>query len=170
MNIVVRKVTIGGLFCFGLAASMATSESVPSADISDVSEDVRVALGAGETAQFDATVTINADSAISSGTGQIGLALNIDTDAVGGLSATISSNSETQTVDIVDTQAQGTARIGIDAFNDCGASSTCEEPLAIDFVRTDDGDGSVGLTFSLDALASTDSEEGGTGTITFVID
>lgn len=168
MNIVVRKVLVGGLFCFGVTASMATSD-VPAADISDVSEDVRVALAAGETAQFDATVTVNADSAISSGTGQIGLAITVDTEAVGGLSATISSSSTTQTVDIVDTQAQGTARIGIDAFNDCGGASTCEELLAIDFVRTDDGDGTVGFTFSLDALASTDSEEGGTGTISFDI-
>jgi hypothetical protein len=169
MNIVVRKVLVGGLFCFGITASMATSE-VPTADISDVSEDVRLVLDASQpTAAFDASVTVNADSAISSGTGQIGLALAIDTDAVGGFSATITSNSETQTIDIVDTQAQGSARIGIDAFNDCGGASTCEEPLTIDFVRTDDGEGSIGLTFSLDALASTDSEEGGTGTITFVI-
>jgi hypothetical protein len=168
MNIVVRKVLVGGLFCFGVTASVATS-GAPTADISDVSEDVRVALDPGQTAQFDATVTVNADSAISSGTGQIGLALTIDTDAAGGLSATISSNSASETFDIVDAQAQGTARIGIDAFNDCGGASTCEEPLAIDFVRTDDGDGSLGLTFSLDALASTDSEEGGTGTISFVI-
>lgn len=168
MNIVVRKVLVGGLFCFGITASMATSD-VPAADISDVSQDVRLALAAGETAQFDATVTVNADSAISSGTGQIGLAITVDSSAVGGLSATISSSSSTQTVDIVDTQAQGTARIGIDAFNNCGGASTCDEPLAIDFVRTDDGEGSLGLTFSLDALASTESEEGGSGTITFDI-
>jgi hypothetical protein len=168
MNIVVRKVLVGGLFCFGVTASVATS-GAPTADISDVSEDVRVALDPGQTAQFDATVTVNADSAISSGTGQIGLAIAVDTDAAGGFNATIRSNTESQTIDIVDTQAQGDARIGIDAFNTCGSSSTCEEPLIIDFARTDDGDGSLGLTFSLDALASTDSEEGGTGTITFEI-
>ncbi len=168
MNDMLRKTLIGSLFTVGVVGSVATGE--PAADISNVSNEVRVALDASSPdARFDAFVTVNADSAVSSGTGQIGLTITIDNDAVGSLTATMTSNDDSQTIDIVDTQAQGSARIALDAFNNC-ASVPCEEPLAIDFARTDgELDGTLGFTFSLDGLVSTDSETGGTGSIGFDI-
>jgi len=169
MKDMLRKTLIGGLFTVGVVGSVATGE--PAADISNVSDEIRVALDASAPdAQFDAFVTVNADSAVSSGTGQIGLTLTIDSEASGSLTATMtSSNGDSQTIDIVDTQAQGSARIALDAFSGCAATS-CEDGLAIDFARTDsDLEGTLGFTFSLDALVSTESETGGDGSITFEI-
>lgn len=164
MKDMLRKTLVGGLFTLGVVGSVATGE--PAADISTVSDEVRVALDASAPeAQFDAFVTLDADSAVSSGTGQIGLTITIDVDATGSLTATMRSNSDSQTIDIVDTQAQGSARIALDAFDGC-STLPCEEPLAIDFARTDgEVEGTLGFTFSLDALVSTDSETGGDGTI-----
>lgn len=169
MKDMLRKTLIGGLFTVGVVGSVATGE--PAADISNVSDEIRVALDASAPdAQFDAFVTVDADSAISSGTGQIGMTISIDSDATGSITATMTSTSgDTQTIDIVDTQAQGSARIALDAFSRCALTS-CEDGLAIDFSRTDsDLEGTLGFTFSLDALVSTDSETGGDGTIGFQI-
>ena len=165
MTATLRKMVIGALFTVGVVGSVATS--APAADLSDVSREVRVALDANNPeANFEAFVTADSASAFANGTGQIGLRITSDGDASGGLSASIVSPTEQNSIDIVDTQAQGSARIGIDAFNNC-TSQPCEEPLSLQFFLSD-GDGPLGLTFSLDALVSTETE-GATGSIKFDI-
>lgn len=159
----IRKVLIGSLFTVGVVGSMATSDVA--ADVSDVSNEIRVSLAPNGEARHDGTVSVVADSPIASGTGQIGLNVTIDGDAFGGIQATIASSTDDATVDIPDVQAQGSARVGIDAFNGCAGATSCDEGLTIDFFRTDGGDGTINLSFSLDALVST--EDGSAGTISF---
>jgi len=154
----------------GTAGTVATSPAT--ADISGVSESVRVVLDEGlSTESFEATVSLVSDVPVASGTGLIGMTVTLDSEAEGSLQFTLTSQTsgETQGGDIVDTQAQGQLRIGIDAFNGCRES--CEEELSIEFVRTDDPvSGTLGLTFSLDGIASTESESDGSASIDFAID
>ncbi len=167
-----RRIATAVLFSVGVVGSVATTEPI-TADISGVSNEVRVVLDANEPSrEIFATATIDADAAIAAGTGQVGLAVEIDGDADGSLAITLTSDTtgQSQATDIVDTQAQGSARIGIDAFEGCGAEA-CDEDLVLRFERTDaELEGTLGLTFTLDGLASTDGEEAGTGTIRFSID
>ena len=165
-----RRISIAVIFSLGVIGSVATSPAT--ADISGVSEAVRVVLDANEPSRdVLASAIISADGLIADGTGQIGLAIELDGDAEGSLAVTLTSDTtcESQATDIVDTQAQGSARIGINAFDGCGEG--CTEELTLTFERTDaELAGTLGLTFTLDGLASTDGEEAGTGSITFSID
>jgi hypothetical protein len=169
---VIRTAGVGTMFFLGVAGSIATG---PVADLSGVSDDVRLTLDADTPSErITAVATVDVDAVIASGTGQIGLSVTLDNDAEGSLSFTLTSGTtgSTQGTDIVDTQAQGTARVGIDAFEGCGPGP-CDEELVLEFNRTDVAlDGVLGLTFSLDGLASTETEapEQGSGSITFSID
>ncbi len=165
-----RRLSIAALFSIGVVGSVATSPAT--ADISGVSEPVRVVLDADQPSRdVFASATISADGIIADGTGQIGLAIELDGDAEGSLAVTLSSDTtgQSQATDIVDTQAQGSARIGINAFDGCGEG--CAEELTLTFERTDaDLAGTLGLSFTLDGLASTEGEEAGSGSIRFNID
>jgi hypothetical protein len=166
----IRQAAVATVFVVGIAGSVA---SAPVADLSGVSEDVRITLDADNpSATVTAVATVDVDAVVASGSGQIGLSVVLDNDAEGSLSFSLTSDTtgETQGTDIVDTQAQGTARVGIDAFEGCGPGA-CDEELVLEFNRTDGTlDGVLGLSFSLDGLASTETEATTPGSITFSID
>lgn len=167
----VRRLLIVTVFSLGTLATVATT--APAADISGVSSDFRVTLDADSPVEErTAVATIEVDAAIASGTGAIGLSVVVDGDAEGSLAFTLTSSTTgaSQGGDIVDTEAQGTARIGIDAFDGCGPGA-CDEDLVLEFRRTDpDLNGTLGLSFSLDGLASTDTETPADGSISFRVD
>jgi hypothetical protein len=169
MNSVLRRLAISVMCLGGAAATVATS--APSADVSGESGPVTVVLDADEPErQFTAQATLDVEAVVAEGTGQIGVTVILDADAQGSLSFRLRSETEEQSGDIVDTQAQGTTRIGIDAFAGC-ADTPCDEPLTLEFRRTDtELDGTLGLTFTLDGLASTETEPTEPGTITFQVD
>ena len=166
----IRQAAVATVFVVGIAGSVATG---PVADLSGVSEDVRVTLDADNpSATVTAVATVDVDAVVASGSGQIGLSVVLDNDAEGSLAFSLTSDTtgDTQGTDIVDTQAQGNARVGIDAFEGCGPGP-CDEELVLEFNRTDGTlDGVLGLTFSLDGLASTETEAPAPGSITFSID
>ena len=113
---VIRTAGVGTIFFLGVAGSIATG---PVADVSGVSDDVRLTLDANNPSErITAVATVDVDAVIASGTGQIGLSVTLDNDAEGSLAFSLTSETtgSTQGTDIVDTQAQGTARVGIDAF------------------------------------------------------
>jgi hypothetical protein len=164
-----RRLAIATMFVAGTCATVATT--APTADVSGESASVDVFLDADQPVQeFSAVATIDVDAVVAAGTGQIGLNVVLDSDAEGSLAFTLSSASTSQGGDIVDTQAQGTARIGIDAFDGCGPGP-CDEELLIEFRRTDpELAGTLGLTFTLDGLASTETEPTEPGSLTFSFD
>jgi hypothetical protein len=167
----VRRALIVSVFSLGTLATVATS--APAADISGVSGEFRVTLDADNPVEErTAVATIDVDAAVASGTGAIGLQVVVDDDAEGSLaiSLTSSTTGASQSGDIVDTQAQGELRIGIDAFDGCGPGA-CDEELVLEFRRTDpELGGTLGLSFVLDGLASTDSDQPVDGSITFSVD
>jgi hypothetical protein len=169
MKSFLRRLGLSVMFVGGIAASIATSP--PAADVSGESDPISVVLDANQPErEVRATATIDVDAAVAAGTGQIGLTVVLDADAEGSLAFSLRSETEEQTGDIVDTQAQGTTRIGIDAFADC-AEGPCDEPLTLEFRRTDtELEGTLGLTFTLDGLASTETEPTSPGTISFSVD
>jgi hypothetical protein len=169
MNSVLRRLGLSVMVVGASAASIATSP--PAADVSGESDPISVVLDANQPERaLAATATIDVDTAVAAGTGQIGLTVVLDADAEGSLAFSLRSETEEQTGDIVDTQAQGTTRIGIDAFASC-PEGPCDEPLTLEFRRTDtELEGTLGLTFTLDGLASTEAEPTSPGTITFRVD
>jgi hypothetical protein len=169
MHATMRRLGMTTMFVAGTFATVATT--APTADVSGESITVDVFLDADQPArEFGAVATIDVDAVVASGTGQIGLNVVLDSDAEGSLAFSLRSATASQGGDIVDPQAQGTARIGIDAFDGCGPGP-CDEDLTIEFRRTDpELTGTLGLTFTLDGLASTETEPTEPGSITFRID
>ena len=107
---------------------------------------------------IDAKARLETDVPVTSG--EIGLNIVVDSDADGSLSFALRSETsgEVARLDIVDTQAQGTARIGIEAFAGCNAGP-CDDALVIELDRTDSGlDGDLGLTWQLDGLVDTSGD------------
>jgi hypothetical protein len=155
------------VFVFGVAVTTATSE--PSASISGFSDEESLVLDAATPAlALDARATVNSDVPVI--TGEIGLNVSVNPDAVGSLAVGLRSltSGAQQTLDIVDLQAQGLARIGIDAFEDC-PTGRCVEELELTFERIDEAlEGEVGLTFHLDGLADTETDPA-EGELTFEI-
>ncbi|MBM4282110.1 MAG: hypothetical protein FJ137_15575 [Deltaproteobacteria bacterium] len=143
------------VFVFGALATTATSG--PSASISGTSEEQTLALDAATPAlAFDATATLTSDVPVVGG--ELGLSVFLDADAAGSLKVGLLSRTSggRQELDIVDTQAQGSARIGIEAFASCEGIE-CIEGLELTFERTDQGlEGQLGLSFQLDGFADTD--------------
>ena len=152
-----RAVLKGTIFIAGVIATTATSG--PSASISGTSEDEPIVLSSSTPAiALDATATLTSDVPVLDG--EIGLNVDVDSDAVGSIVVGLrsSTSGEHEELDIVDTQAQGTARIGIAAFADCGEGD-CLENLELTFERTDDAlEGDLGLTFHLDGFVDTDGD------------
>lgn len=165
----IRRILVATVFTVGTLGTVATSG--PVADISGVSGTERVLLdGDSPVVEQTAVATIDVDAVVANGSGGIGLEVVLDSDAEGSLAFTLTSltTGESQSGDIVDTQAQGTARIGINAFDGCGPGA-CDEELAIEFRRTDpELTGPLGLSYTLDGFAETETEA--TGSITFSID
>jgi hypothetical protein len=153
----IRQAAVATVFVVGIAGSVATG---PVADLSGVSEDVRVTLDADNpSATVTAVATVDVDAVVASGSGQIGLSVVLDNDAEGSLAFSLTSDTTGET--------QGT---DIDAFEGCGPGP-CDEELVLEFNRTDGTlNGVLGLTFSLDGLASTETEAPAPGSITFSID
>ncbi len=154
------------IFALGVVASIASTG--PAADLSGASDEQTVVLnGDNPSAVFGALATLRAPDATTTG-GEVGLNVAVD-GADGSLVYTLRSETtgEQTTGDIVDAQAQGSARIGIDAFGNCGDG--CTDELTIEFERTDEAlDGDLEVTFSLDAFATTAAEA--TGDIELVIE
>ena len=156
----VRRALLSVVFAAGVVGSVATTG--PSADISGVSSEERVVLDAETpSARFSAVAILTAAGATTTG-GEIGLNVLVDGAADASLVYTLLSDTTGEEVsgDIVDTQAQGSARVGIAAFQGC--TETCTDELTIELSRTDAAlDGELDVTFSLDALASTEAEAAG---------
>lgn len=155
-----RRICTGLAFVVGVVGSIATGE--PAADVSGQSESQSVVLTAdAPSAEFSAAADLALDTEASVTGGEI--AVNVAPDeGVGSVTVTIrSSTGEETSVDIVDTESQGATRIGIDAFAGCVTS--CGEDLTVIFDRTDtELTGDLGLTWSLEGLASTDVAAAGT--------
>jgi hypothetical protein len=155
---------------FGAGVLATTATSGPSASIAGSSDEETVVLDAATPAiALDASATLTSDVPVLGG--EIGLNIVVDSDAVGSVVFGLRSitSGEREEVDIVDTQAQGTARIGIAAFAGC-TEPTCVEQLELTFERTDDAlEGQLGVTFQLDGFADTDGEPT-SGDLTFTID
>ncbi|MDP2345251.1 MAG: hypothetical protein Q8O67_30180 [Deltaproteobacteria bacterium] len=162
----VRRVITGTVFVVGVVGSVATTG--PTADLSGVSEEETVVLDANTpSAAFTAAASLSAEGATTTG-GEIALNIVVE-GADASLAYTLRSETtgEEETADIVDTQAQGSARIGIAAFESC--TDSCVDELTIEFERNDASlEGELVVTFSLDALASTEAEA--TGDIDLTID
>ncbi len=160
-----RSAFTGLVFSIGVVGSVATSG--PAADVSGASDTFSVVLSADEpTASFTASAVLQLDSEATVTGGDIGLNVSADGDSPGSVACTLRSETTGQetTIDIVDTEAQGASRAGIDAF--AGCATDCSEDLTIIFERTDtELEGSLGLSWSIDGLASTSVES--TGTISF---
>lgn len=152
-----RALLKGTIFIAGVIATTATSG--PSASIAGTSDDESVVLNASTPAlALDATATLTSDLPVLDG--EIGLNVDVESDATGSIVVGLRSKTsgEHEELDIVDTQAQGTARIGITAFGDC-AEGDCVEDLELTFERTDDAlDGDLGITFHLDGFVDTDGD------------
>lgn len=161
----VRRVFTSLVFAIGVVGSIATTG--PAADLSGVSEETTVVLtGDDPIAVIGATATLTASGATTT-SGEIGLTVVVE-GADGSLSYTLRSTEDSTTGDIVDTQAQGSARIGIAAFQGC--TDSCTEELTIELERTDAAlEGELVVTFSLDGLASTE-EADASGDIDFSIE
>jgi hypothetical protein len=156
--IAVRPLLVRVVLTAGVGASLASTQ--PAAGLSAIGEERRALLNAATPSLvFDATATATADVPILGG--EIGLNVSVDPDASGSL--LVSLRSETtgavQEADILDPQAQGVVRVGIDAFAGCPDDDACVEDLVIELARTDDAlDGDLGLDFQLDGLVDTDGE------------
>jgi hypothetical protein len=152
-----RTLLKGTIFFAGVLATTATSG--PSASIAGSSDEQSIVLNASTPAiALDATATLTSDVPVLGG--EIGLNVVVDSDAVGSIVVGLrsSTSGEHEELDIVDTQAQGTARIGIAAFANC-AEGECLEDLELTFERTDDTlDGDLGVSFQLDGFVDTDGD------------
>jgi hypothetical protein len=159
----IRPLLVKFLFGSGVAASLASTQ--PAANISGVGEQRRVVLNAATPSLvLDATATVNADVPILGG--EIGLNVDVDPESEGSLLVGLRSmtSSERQEADVLDPQAQGAIRVGIEAFAACPDGSACIEDLVVELSRSDDGlEGELALEFQLDGLVDTDGEptEGG---------
>lgn len=161
-----RRLLTASLFVVGVVGSVATDGPV-SADVSGVSDDESVVLTAEQpTATFSAAAHLVLDNDANVSSGEVALTVSPDGAATGSLAFTIAGATDDNSGDIVDTEAQGSTRIGIGAFSGC--ANECTEELTITFDRTDGGDGELGLTWSLDGVASTNVES--SGAIEFEID
>jgi hypothetical protein len=155
-----RRFFVGLAFSVGVIGSIATGEVT--ADISGQSPEESVVLTADEpSVEVGATSTLSlgGESRVSSGE----IAINVSPDeGAGSLTVTLrSSSGEESSVDIIDTESQGATRLGIDAFSGC--TSTCSEELTLIFDRTDtELEGNLGITWSLEALATSENNVGGT--------
>lgn len=160
-----RKALTAFFFVAGVVGSVAT-DAPADADVSGVSDDQTLVLSADNpTATITAAAHLVLDSPASVATGDIALNVQPDGDSNGGLSFTISGATDENSADVVDVASQGDTRIGIDAF--AGCKDECTEELTLFFERTD-GDGDLGLSFSLDGVATTDVASA--GVIEFTID
>ena len=156
----VRRVMTALVFALGLVGSIATSG--PAADVSGISDEKSVALNADHPGEsFQARARLTAPGATTT-EGEVGLNVVVEGSADASLIYTLRSETtgEESSGDIVDTQAQGSARIGIAAFQGC--SEACIDDFTIEFARSDINlEGDLVVNFNLDALASTETEASG---------
>ena len=149
-----RRICTGLAFVVGVVGSIATGE--PAADVSGQSDSQSVVLNAdAPSSEIAATADLALDAEATVTGGEIAVNVSAD-EGVGSVTVTLRSSSGQETsVDIVDTESQGATRIGIDAF--AGCVTACGEDLTVIFDRTDtELVGDLGLTWSLEGLASTD--------------
>jgi hypothetical protein len=152
-----RALLKGTMFIAGVLATTATSG--PSASIAGSSDEQSISLTASTPSiALDASARLTSDVPVLGG--EIGLNIEVASDAVGSVVVGLRSatSGEDEQLDIVDTQAQGSARIGISAFADC-ADGECIEDLELTFERTDEAlEGALGITFQLDGFVDTEGE------------
>lgn len=106
-------------------------------------------------AMYDVTALLDARDAIVAGTGEVGVAVELDPGALASLTFGLTSDvtGEANETEILDPAAQDQARVGIEAFAGCTGESPCEEPFVVHFARLDDPpEGDLEVTWYVDGV------------------
>lgn len=106
-------------------------------------------------AEVGFSATLDAQAEVVSGSGEVGLLVELDPAATGSLSFGLTSEvtGETDETDIFDPAAQYQTRLGIEAFAGCDGASLCEEGFVARFTRLDDPpEGDLEVTWYVDGV------------------
>lgn len=125
-------------------------------------------------AEVGFSATLDAQAEVVSGSGEVGLLVELDPAATASLSFGLTSEvtGEANEADIFDPAAQYQARVGIDAFAGCDGASLCEEGFVARFTRLDDPpEGELEVTWYVDGVVEVaiSEDEEPTGSLEFTV-
>ena len=125
------RIAVAVVVVAGVVATAASNQA-PSGDVTGSSDNISITLDSGNVSEErNADATLSTSLPVSSG--DLTVSASFSGDAVAQVRMGLASSTDSREVDVLDTTAQPSVQLGVDAWNGC--NSDCTESLTITFDR-----------------------------------